>query len=233
MRLDRFLVERGMVESRTKAQTLIREGKVCVDDRRIQKASFEIEEAHRVEVTEALHYVSRAYLKLAPFISTMNLKALRCLDIGASTGGFSQALLEKGVQSVACVDVGSNQLHKSIASNPCVSVHEQSDIRNFKADPFDLVVCDVSFISILYIIDAIDRLSLDTIIILFKPQFEVGADIKRDRRGVLKDARAINEATKRFEAHAQTLRWHLVRKELASLKGKEGNHEYLYLFKKD
>ncbi|RUM75385.1 MAG: TlyA family RNA methyltransferase, partial [Sulfurovum sp.] len=148
---------------------------------------------------------------------------------GSSTGGFVQILLENGVKSVTAVDVGSNQLHHSLRDNPKVEIFEETDIRDFQSDiAFDIVTCDVSFISILQIIEDIDRLSDSDMILLFKPQFEVGRGVKRDSRGVVVNLEAIAEAKCRFEEKAIELGWELCYSTPSKLSGKSGNIEYLF-----
>jgi len=137
------------------------------------------------------------------------------------------------VASVACVDVGSNQLHHSLREHEKVDIFEETDIRDFKPnEPFEVVTCDVSFISILQIIEAIDRLASADMILLFKPQFEVGRGVKRDSRGVVVNQEAIKEAIDTFEAKTVELGWNLCYSTPSKLAGKSGNIEYIYHFKK-
>jgi 23S rRNA (cytidine1920-2'-O)/16S rRNA (cytidine1409-2'-O)-methyltransferase len=155
------------------------------------------------------------------------------LDIGSSTGGFTQILLNNDAKSVTCVDVGNNQLHEKIKSNPNVIFYENTDIRNFNTDTsYDIVTCDVSFISVLNIIDAIHALAKKDIILLFKPQFEVGNNIKRDKKGVVKDAKAIELARVRFLDTIALLNWKLNCSSMSKIQGKDGNHEELFYFSK-
>lgn len=231
MRLDSYLVENGFVESRTKAQNLIKEHAVSVDGKIIDKVSFDVVEGMVVNVADTEIYVSRAAIKLKGFLpyTEWNLHGLRALDIGSSTGGFTQILLEEGVASVTCVDVGRDQLHASLRSDTRVRVCENTDIRTFEAEnPFDIVTCDVAFISLEHILDAIDRLSSRYIIVLFKPQFEVGREVKRDKNGVVKDDKAIGKAMIRFEDTCTLKGWKLIAKEIAHIAGKEGNQEICY-----
>lgn len=235
MRLDSCLVERGLVESRNKAQQLIKENAVSVDGKIVDKVSFDVTDEMKVEVAETDLYVSRAAIKLKGFLpyTEWDLKGLRALDIGSSTGGFTQVLLENGVESVTCVDVGSGQLHPSLRSDGRVRVHENTDIRDFASEtPFDIVTCDVAFIALEHIIDAIDRLSSRYIVVLFKPQFEVGREAKRDKNGVVKDERAIAKAMIRFEDMCALKGWKMIAKEVAHISGKEGNQETCYGFVK-
>ena len=234
MRLDKYLVEKGYFESRNRALDAIKCGKVFVNGQ-VAKASMKCDDNTNIDIDQEKFYVSRAAKKLELFLEEypLNLEGKRAIDVGSSTGGFVQILLEKGVESVVCVDVGKNQLHHSLRNNSRVSIFEETDIRLFKpTKPFELLTCDVSFISLLHIIEAIDRLSKNEIILLFKPQFEVGRNVKRNSRGVVLDKDAILEAKSRFEAKAQELNWELVYRTTSKLIGKLGNVEYIYYFRK-
>jgi 23S rRNA (cytidine1920-2'-O)/16S rRNA (cytidine1409-2'-O)-methyltransferase len=234
MRLDKYLVEKGYFESRNRALDAIKRGKVFVDGV-VAKASYKCDETTNIDIDKEKFYVSRAAKKLELFLEEypMELKGKQALDIGSSTGGFVQILLENKVASVACVDVGSNQLHHSLRGNERVDIFEERDIRDFISEkPFEVVTCDVSFISILQIVDAIDRLSSGDMILLFKPQFEVGRGVKRDSRGVVVNQEAIKEAIDKFEAKTVELGWKLCYSTPSKLAGKSGNIEYIYHFKK-
>ncbi|HEY9128353.1 MAG TPA: TlyA family RNA methyltransferase [Sulfurovum sp.] len=236
MRLDKYLVEEGYFESRNRANDAIKAGKVKVDGK-VAKASAKIDENSSIEVEDEKFYVSRAARKLENFLAEhpVEIKDKRVLDIGSSTGGFAQILLENNVATLSCVDVGKDQLHISLRDKEKLSLHEETDIRDFKSDDaFELITCDVSFISILQITDDIDRLSKEgtDIIILYKPQFEVGKEVKRDSRGVVQDLDAIARRKEEFEARTAQLGWKLNYQALSQVQGKEGNQEYLYHFVK-
>ncbi|WP_295420618.1 TlyA family RNA methyltransferase [Sulfurovum sp.] len=236
MRLDKYLVDEGYFESRNRAHDAIKAGQVLVDGKKA-KPSVKIDENSVVEVEDAKFYVSRAARKLEHFLAgyPMDFKGERALDIGSSTGGFAQIVLENGVEHLDCVDVGSDQLHISLRNNEKLSLHEETDIREFQSDEsYDLITCDVSFISILQITEDIDRLSKrgTDIIILYKPQFEVGKDVKRDSKGVVQDLDAIARRKEAFEAEAEKLGWDLKYQAESQVTGKAGNQEYLYHFVK-
>ena len=236
MRLDSYLVENGLFESRNRASVAIKSGLVSIDGKVITKPSLKVDTLSKVLVQESKFYVSRAAKKLEEYLKeyALPIEGARCLDIGSSTGGFTQMLLENGASSVDCVDVGKEQLHHSLRENSKVSVFEQTDIRDFKALPYDLIVSDVSFISLLKIIDSVDNLSdkYTTICLLFKPQFEVGLGVKRDSKGVVVDINAINSAKRDFELKTKELGWQIVDTRESRVGGKEGNIEYFYSFKK-
>jgi len=235
MRLDNYLVQNSLAKSRTKAQELIKASLVSVNSCFVTKSSFLLKDSDEVQVQEHHAYVSRSALKLESFLQELQLdiKDLVALDIGASTGGFTQVLLEHNVKEVSSVDVGSSQLDKSIKEDSRVFSYESCDIRVFESQKrFDIVVSDVSFISLLNILDDIDRLAFDKIILLFKPQFEVGREVKRDKNGVVSDAKAIERAMIKFEDETKLKGWKLIKKAPSQLTGKEGNLEYCYFFKK-
>jgi len=236
MRLDKYLVEMDYFQSRNRALEAIKSGIVKVDGKK-PKPSTSITNDSVVEVEKFKFYVSRAAKKLEGFLDGYNLSLQDkiALDIGSSTGGFAQILLENGIKEIDCVDVGDNQLHISLRNDSRVNLYENTDIREFDSSKdYDVISCDVSFISILQIIDAIENLARSgcDILILYKPQFEVGKEIKRDSKGVVQDIDAITKAKQRFEAKAKELGWEQRANTLSSLKGKEGNQEYMYHFQK-
>lgn len=235
IRLDNFLVDNNLASSRTKAQELIKKSLVKVDGNVVTKSSFKVELDADVSVGEHDNYVSRSAHKLNEFLNELNLDITDrvALDIGSSTGGFTQVLLERGVKEVSAVDVGSNQLHQTLRDDARVHSHENTDIRKFQSDKkFDIVVSDVAFISLLYILDDVDRLSSKDIILLFKPQFEVGREVKRDKNGVVLDKKAIDLAMVRFEDACALKGWRVIKKSPSKLSGKDGNLEYCYYFMK-
>jgi len=227
MRLDEFLVKSGIIESRNKAKELIKNKKVKVNGKLETKPSLKVDNPD-IEILEKV-YVSRAAWKLKNYLEKYNLSFdnKSVIDVGSSTGGFSEVALEKGAKKVVCVDVGDNQLHPKIRQNSKVEVYENTDIRDFEYnEKFDILVSDVSFISLLKIFDKLKILS-DEMILLFKPQFEVGKEAKRDKRGVVIDNEAIKKAKENFEKEVSG-EFEILRSEESSIKGKEGNIEYIY-----
>ena len=145
-----------------------------------------------------------------------------------------ERILENKIKNITCVDIGSNQLHNSIKDDNRIIIKENQDIRDFKSDvKFDIVVCDVSFISIHNIIKSINNLALKDIIILFKPHYEVGKNIKRNKTGVVQDKKAIQIQRDRFINKALDLKWNLRYSSLSKISGKNGNIEELFYFTKD
>lgn len=234
MRLDNYLVQTGVVDSRNKAQTLIKEGSVTVDKKVIKKSAFNVLEGMQVEANNHL-FVSRAAQKLLHFLPQLpfSVEGFEVLDIGSSTGGFCEVLLQAGAKHIDAVDVGSDQLHVSLQNDSRITSYENCDIRGFESDKmYDLVTCDVSFISIHHILEAIEHLASKYIIILLKPQFEVGKEAKRDKHGVLKDGRDTVRVMDSFKLACEAKKWRLLAKEPSALSGKEGNVEYCYCFRK-
>ena len=234
IRLDQYLVENNLVDSRNKAQQLIKDSKVSVDKRVVTKPSFKVSD-ECVELDDEHVYVSRAAYKLKNFLPLLpfDVKGMNALDIGSSTGGFTEVLLLNDVNSVTSVDVGSSQLHEKLLSDERVTSIENQDIRKFKSEkPFELITCDVSFISLHHILESLDTLSSKYMILLFKPQFEVGKDIKRDKNGVVMDKKAIAAAMLKFEDTCSLMGWNKLLMEASSIAGKEGNIEYCYCYEK-
>ncbi len=234
-RLDVFLVENGYFDSRNKANEAIKSRNIKVNGKIIQKPSFEIKDNNKIEVLEKKRYVSRAGDKLKEFLKdkNVNFKDRICLDVGSSTGGFVEVLLEMGADKIYAVDVGKEQLHARIKENKKVISIESQDIREFECEEkFDLVTCDVSFISILYILESLVKFAKNEIIILFKPQFEVGRAVKRDKKGVVKDKNALQRACVKFESELVKNKLQIIIKEESRIKGKEGNSEFFYYIKK-
>jgi 23S rRNA (cytidine1920-2'-O)/16S rRNA (cytidine1409-2'-O)-methyltransferase len=237
LRLDKALVERRIFESRNKALEAIKAGEVLVDGEVATKPSQKISLDSQISTKGLKKYVSRSAWKLKLYFNEypLYLDGRVALDIGSSTGGFTQVLLESGVKSVDCVDVGKEQLHPKIRLEDRVRLFEQRDIRGFDdGRRYDLIVSDVSFISLSKILSDIERLteSEADIILLFKPQFEVGKDAKRDSRGVVQDQNAIQKARESFEKRVKEFGWELLVNTPSLQKGKEGNLEYIYHFKK-
>jgi len=237
MRLDIALVERGFFESRNRAKEAIRDGKVKIDGEVCKKASMKISEDASISVEDINPYVSRAALKLKGFLDNyyIDLGGYKALDIGSSTGGFTQVLLESGVKSIDSVDVGREQMHPMLRDDKRVNLYEETDIREFHSDKeYDIIVSDISFISLRKVLPYIDKLAKkDTkIVLLFKPQFEVGKDAKRDKRGVVKDLKAIEIAKREFLSDTRELGWSLEFEMKSPIKGKEGNEETIFYFKK-
>ncbi|OIP54066.1 hypothetical protein AUK10_01665 [Candidatus Gracilibacteria bacterium CG2_30_37_12] len=237
MRLDKYITEIKNC-TRNRAQFFIEQELVFVNDICITKASYEVKEGYIVRVLEdkRIGFVSRSAIKLDTFLDEINLDVTNMsgLDIGASTGGFTQVLLSRGIKSVHTVDVGTLQLHSSLQADSRVIALENTDIRYFRTTVhFDIIVGDISFISLMKLIDSILALADNKteIIILYKPQFEVGSEHLR-KTGVPKSEAIV---TKRFAEFQELLREKgvLIKKiSLSSLIGEAGNKEYLLWLQK-
>ncbi|WP_298094615.1 SAM-dependent methyltransferase [uncultured Campylobacter sp.] len=163
----------------------------------------------------------------------LNLAGADVLDVGSSTGGFVQILLQRGAKSVTALDVGSSQLSEILRRDPRVIVRENTDIREFASEKkFDLITCDVSFISLNLILKSLASLAKSALIVLFKPQFEVGTEIKRNKKGVLRDEKAVRAARAKFEQLCAELGLAVLYASACKIAGKEGNREFFYLLKR-
>ncbi len=234
-RLDVLLVVKGYADSRQKAKNMIEEGCVRVDGRVILKPAHQLDEGeHLFEVTGALAYVSRGGLKLEAALDafSVDVTGLRALDIGASTGGFTDCLLQRGVASVVCVDAGSNQLAEKLRNHPAVTSYEHCNARNLTVDAIggavDLIVMDVSFISATYILPLFPQLlrKEGIAVCLIKPQFEVGKAML-GKGGVVKDKGAHRFAVQKVVDCAVAHGMSVVGLLSSPIKGGDGNREFL------
>jgi 23S rRNA (cytidine1920-2'-O)/16S rRNA (cytidine1409-2'-O)-methyltransferase len=235
MRLDNYLVKYKKIQSRNKAIELIKSNKILVNSILISKPSYNVDINCKIDIQENSLYVSRSAYKLKYFLNELNLNLQNklALDIGSSTGGFTQILLENNIKHIICIDIGSNQLHQYLRYLHKIKLYENQDIRDFKSKiKFDIITCDVSFISLNNILDYINNLLFEGIIILFKPQFEVGKNIKRDKKGVVLDEIAIKKSKLNFIDKTKKLKWKLEFRQISQIKGKNGNDEELFYFKK-
>jgi 23S rRNA (cytidine1920-2'-O)/16S rRNA (cytidine1409-2'-O)-methyltransferase len=231
-RLDVYLAANGLAASRQKALWLIENGYVKVDGKTTMKPSTIIGEEMAVEVAPVKTYVGRGGLKLEGFFEEFELdvKGFLCLDAGASTGGFTEVLLDRGAAKVVAVDVGTMQLSNELREKSEVESFENMDIRNFKyPQKFDLVVADLAFISTKELLNTLGYFSKKYVLTLFKPQFEVGKNIKRNKKGVVTDEAAIQKVIFDFELEIERLGFSLLFKTPCKFAGKEGNQEYFYL----
>jgi 23S rRNA (cytidine1920-2'-O)/16S rRNA (cytidine1409-2'-O)-methyltransferase len=236
-RLDLALVARGLAPSRERSQEAIRAGMVLINGRPAKRAAEKVSETDELTVTgDPIGYVGRGGLKLEAALDRFGIAPAGqvCLDVGASTGGFTDCLLRRGARKVYALDVGTDQLHPSLREDPRVVVMEGTDIRSVDAlpEPPALVTVDVSFISLTLVLPAIRRLAAPeaTVAVLIKPQFEVGPG-KVDKRGVVRDPRLVADAIEKVVGAAVDLGWMVGRVIPSPLKGTEGNQEYLTSFR--
>lgn len=230
-RLDLVLVDKKLVPTRSQAESHIKLGAVKVNGKEIRKPGFPVKPSDKVTFESAGQYVSRAGMKLASVATALRLdfRGKIMLDVGSSTGGFTDYALQSGAAKVIAVDVGTNQLHHSLRTNPNVELHEQTDIRNIEklgADPVYTVI-DVSFISLREILPAISRLAPKTqIIAMVKPQFEAGSTAKH--KGVIKNEKMRRDTLKDFESWARQS-YKILDKADSQVAGEKGNKERFYL----
>ena len=231
-RADRLLVARGLFDSRAKAQAAIAAGLVTADDQPVRKPSDEIALAARLAAAPAFPWVSRGGVKLAHALDVLGIDVTGkiCLDVGASTGGFTEVLLARGARRVFAVDVGRDQLHSRLRARPEVVSLEATDIRTLdpaRIEPAELVVVDASFISLKLVLPA--ALALATpraaLAALIKPQFEV---LRRHRkRGVVRDAATHAAVCADIAEFVASLGWRVTATLPSPIAGGDGNREFL------
>lgn len=234
MRLDKFLFKNGYTESRSRAVELIKRGLVEVDGKVVFKPSLDVEN-QKVLILKELKYVSRSGEKLEAALNGfgISVKDNMCLDVGASTGGFTQCLLNLGARLVYAVDVGKSQLHESLRNDSSVVSFEETDIRDFDCDVlFDFASVDVSFISLRLVLPKVFELVKmgGGVVALFKPQFEVGRD--NVKKGIVRDEKIANKVMKELIEFSRHLGFEFRDSLKSPIKGKQGNQEYLLYFKK-
>jgi 23S rRNA (cytidine1920-2'-O)/16S rRNA (cytidine1409-2'-O)-methyltransferase len=231
LRADRLLVERGLFESRAKAQAAIEAGLVTADDRPLRKPSDEVAADAILRAAPAHPYVSRGGQKLAAAFVHFGFdpRDRVCLDVGASTGGFVQVLLERGARRVYAVDVGRAQLHPSLSGRSDIVSLEETDIRRLDRLPErpDLLTIDVSFISLKHVLPAALALTARPaqLVALIKPQFEVGRT--RNKKGIVRDAQAQAAVCDDIAASVASLGGTIAGIIPSPILGGDGNREFL------
>ena len=236
-RLDQTLVELGIVRSRSQAESYIKLGKVSVNKKVITKPGQLIpEEAHsNIHLNIAEQYVSRAALKLASVTDALNIdfNGKTVLDVGSSTGGFTDYALKHGAIKVIAVESGTDQLHPFLRDNPKIELHEKTDIRDFNTKEFiDIVVIDVSFISLRDILPHINKIiaKKTQVVAMVKPQFEA-KESSLKHKGVIKNDRVRRQNLKEFELWSHP--YYVIHNKLDSaVSGAKGNQERFYLIQK-
>jgi 23S rRNA (cytidine1920-2'-O)/16S rRNA (cytidine1409-2'-O)-methyltransferase len=234
-RLDVTMAERNLVVSRSQAESYVRLGQVKVNGRVAEKSGQMVSETDDILLAAGEQYVSRAALKLKSVadIFGLDFTGKTVLDVGSSTGGFTQYALRHGATKVIAVDVGTEQLHPSLRGDERIELHEKTDIRNFTTvDHIDMVVGDVSFISLREILPHVATLVSATtdIVAMVKPQFEAGQSSLK-HKGVIKNDTMRRAILKDFEAWAQG-RFKIIKKIDSEVPGSKGNLERFYLLRK-
>lgn len=232
-RLDKELVGRGLVATRSQAGSYIRLGKVKVNGKIADKTGLFVGVQDRIalDVPTEEQYVSRAGQKLASVTEALSLdfKDKIVLDVGSSTGGFSDYVLKHGAKKVIAVDVGTDQMHQTLRSDSRVELHEKTDIRGFKmAQKPDIILADLSFISLREVVPSISKLNKSStqIIVLLKPQFETGKN--QINRGIVKNDKLRRQILKDFETWAKDY-FVIAAKADSGVAGAHGNRERFYL----
>ena len=237
-RLDKELVLKGFVESRTKAQELIANGAVKVNDKVVVKDSYSVGELDKIEIAQndVLKYVSRGGFKLEKALKVFNIDVSNkvVMDIGSSTGGFTDCLLQNGAKKVLAIDVGTDVMHKSLRENEKVELYENTNITEVHHDKFeelDLIVVDVSFVSLERIVEKVysENIKVD-IICLIKPQFECGKQIATKYGGVIKSKSVHKDVLKSVITFFNKNNFFLLGLDFSPIKGGDGNIEYIAHF---
>ena len=240
-RLDRALEARGLMPSRARARDAILRGTVSVNGAIADKPGRTVSDTDSISVADpASGYVSRAALKLIAGLDAggIAVSGKSCLDIGSSTGGFTQVLLERGAAHVTAIDVGRDQMVAPLREDPRITLFEAFNARDLSRaempEPADLITCDVSFVSVEKLLAAplaFTRPGADAVI-LFKPQFEVGRD-HVGKGGIVTDAEAIGEAKLRVALFFRREGWRFVAETPSPIAGGDGNEEIVLVLKKD
>lgn len=237
-RLDQILLDRAIVDSRSKAEAFLKTTGVIISGQRVHKPGKKFPPDVEIQlIEEPSQWVSRAAHKLIAALDFWNIEVedLRCLDIGTSTGGFSQVLVDRNAAHVLAVDTGTNQLHPSLHNEPRILSLEQTDFRKLEAgdfQQFDFACCDVSFISQKPILQHLPPFLKPgaTIVTLYKPQFEVGREFV-GKKGIVKDQARVTLIAEEIVNFAQSLGFIHKGQIDSPIKGGDGNQEYLMLWK--
>ena len=241
-RIDKLLVERGLADSRTKAQAMVMAGVVLVDEQRVEKPSLQFDQNSSIRIKGSddptARYVGRGGLKFEAALREfqIDVTGFNCLDVGASTGGFTDCLLQHGARAVMAVDVGHNQIDWRLRNDPRVEVREGVNARYLQAEDFaqqfDLAVMDVSFISATKVLPAIVPLIVPggAIITLIKPQFEVGRG-EVGGGGIVRDPAKRQRVIEEVNDAARALGLEVINVIESPITGADGNVEYLALYR--
>ncbi len=231
VRADILLVERGLAETRERAQRLIMAGRARIGTLTLVKAAQLVDAGAPIEVVEPERYVSRGGLKLEHALDSfaIDVTGVRCMDLGASTGGFTDCLLQRGAASVLAIDVGRAQLHQKLRDDPRVTLVEGTNARELpELPPIDLFVADLSFISLRKVLPSVqERVTPGTMgVVLLKPQFEAGPK-SVPRGGVIRDPAVHERVRAEFVAWAEGAGWRIGGLIESPIRGGDGNVEYL------
>lgn len=232
VRLDHLLVTKHLVPTRSQAESYIRLGQVKVNGKQINKPGYFVTADAQIEFGAKEQYVSRAALKLASVAEALQLdfRGKTVLDVGSSTGGFTDYVLQHRASKVIAVDVGTNQLHQKLREDTRVELHEKTDIRDFvSTEKVDIAVIDVSFISMTLVLPAVVKILRPRghIIAMLKPQFEAGKD--QLNKGIVKNSAKRREILQKFERWCRDNGFVVLKKSDSAVAGEKGNIERFYL----
>lgn len=241
-RIDKLLYERGIADSRTKAQAMVMAGVVLVDEKRVEKPSEEFTHGAVIRIkgeSPESKYVGRGGLKLEYALAAFHIcpSECVCLDIGSSTGGFTDCLLKHGAARVVAVDSGTNQLVWELRNDDRVELRENTNARNLKPEDFavefDLIVMDVSFISVKKILPALTPLMTEKakLIVLIKPQFEVGKG-EVGKGGIVREPEKHERVVQEVNSFAESIGLRLLGTTESPIQGAEGNKEFLAVYER-
>ena len=235
-RLDSYLVTNGFISTRTRSKYEIENGNVSVNGKVVTKASFKVSDNDEITINNKFDYVSKGALKLLKakdeFKIDFNNKIM--LDIGSSTGGFSDVALRNNIKKVIAIDVGKDQFNKDLQKDDRVELHEETDIRDFNIkEKIDLITIDVSFISVLKIIDKIKEINPNEIVLLIKPQFECGKEIADKYKGKPLNKEVHKEVINRVINNFKNINYMIQDLTYSPVTGGSGNIEYLAYFTKN
>ena len=224
MRLDQYLADQHFTETRAKAKDLINRGFVSVNGHIQKKASYDVKSNDFINIEKEIQFVSRGGDKLNQFLMDFNIKIKDniCIDVGASTGGFTHVLLLHGAKHVFTYDVGSDQLHETLRKDPRVTMHENSNILHMDIPKHDLMVIDVSFTSVIPILEYVYE-DANNLIVLVKPQFEQLSNYK----DVIKDDKTRRHILNQVKKKIIQIGYNIMHEKDSNILGKKGNQETL------
>lgn len=234
-RLDSLLVKKGLVVSRTRGEYEIKNGNVLVDGKVVTKPSTKVSDESEIVINNKFDYVSKGALKLLKAIEVFNIDLNNkvMLDIGSSTGGFSDVALRNNIKKVIAVDVGTDQFDKDLQKDTRVELHENTDIRNYNiTDKIDTVTIDVSFISVTKIISKLEEINPKEIILLIKPQFECGKEISDKYKGIPLSKEVHKNVIEKIINSFEEINYNINGLTYSPITGGSGNIEYLGYFTK-
>lgn len=238
-RLDNELLEKGFFKTKSKAQQAIKSGIIYCNDKMIKKCGYEVNDDTQIEIKgEVLKYVSRGGLKLEKALNTWNIDLNNkiMIDIGSSTGGFSDCAIQNGVEKIYAIDVGTEQFDKELAKNSRIILMEKTDFRHIDLNAVydaNFITIDVSFISVTKLIETISRLTnVEEIVCLIKPQFECGKEAADKYKGIILDKQLHKNIIQSIINSFEGIGFNCVGVTVSPIKGGDGNTEYLAFFNK-